>query len=215
MPDTGLVSSYQDEEPPRGWSPFAVSAIATLILLLGVAGAVFGIHVANVNATTVLNTPSATPSVTTTTPTTGPTFPTGGPTSSGPPDTFALPDLAGQDFQAARQKVRDLKLGWRFVFEGTDGDHTVRATDPAANASVHKGVTIKIFVTGPAPLATVPDVKGQPCSAAADAIVEAGLYPHYDTPARAGAVTDQTPLATDPPSLHWNDEVHITCAGNN
>ena len=37
-------------EEPEGWSPLAVAMIATLVLLLGLAGALFGIYVANVNA---------------------------------------------------------------------------------------------------------------------------------------------------------------------
>ncbi len=117
------------------------------------------------------------------------------------------------DFQAARQKVRGLKLGWSLRFEGTEGNDTVRATDPPANAVVRKGITVKLFVTGPAPLAVVPAIVGQGCSTAVDAIVEAGLYPHYDTQLRGGAVTAQAPLASDPPALHWNDEVHLTCSG--
>ena len=36
------------------------------------------------------------------------------------------------DFKAARAKIREVKLGWQLVFEGTDAaDASVRATDPA------------------------------------------------------------------------------------
>ena len=34
-------------EPPRGWSPFAVASIATLVLLLALAGSLFGIYVSD------------------------------------------------------------------------------------------------------------------------------------------------------------------------
>jgi len=121
-----------------------------------------------------------------------------------------LPDLAGLDFQAARAKVRELKLGWLLVFEGTENDPTVRATEPAATATVSKGITIKIFVKGSAPLATVPDVKGLDCPQAADLIVDHGLYPQYPS-GRSGVVLTQTPTASDPQTLHWNDQVELAC----
>ena len=45
------MTSYEmGPEEPQGWSPLAVAMIATLVLLLGLAGALFGIYVANVNA---------------------------------------------------------------------------------------------------------------------------------------------------------------------
>ncbi len=220
------MSSYDDYEPgPRGWSPVAVVAIALVVVLLGAGGAVFGIYVANKNATASLGpgpvltapvTPTVSPSGASPTPTPPPSTtptptPTPTPTATATDTSFALPDLSGMDFRAARTRVRELKLGWRLVFEGTTGDLTVRATDPPASSTVHKGVTIKIFVKGPAPLAVVPDVRGMPCADAAAAIVDAGLYPDYGSPSRTGAVTSQSPLATDPPTLHWNDEVQLTC----
>jgi PASTA domain len=221
VPDTCVVSSYDDYESagPRGWSPFAVSAIALLVLLLGAGGAVFGIYVANKNATSSLGPgPLSTPTPGPTGPTSGPTpTPTPTPTAAGTPtptptpDSFALPDLSRMDFQAARQAVRNLNLGWQLIFEGTEGPDTVRATDPAAGATVHKGLTVHIYVTGPAPLAQVPDVQGKECIDAAAAIVDAGLYPDYGTTGKQGPVTSQTPLASDPPKLHWNDIVHIVC----
>jgi hypothetical protein len=213
------VTSYPEYEPeePRGWSPLAVGVIATLVLLLGLGGALFGIHVAKVNAnpTTSPSTlpegfPSrtTTPPVTTTPPTTTPPVTTS--TSSPAPDGFVLPDVSGIDFQTARSKVRELKLGWRLVFEGTSDDATVRATDPPAGTTVRKGATVKIYVKGTAPLATVPNVVGMTCSDAAAQIVESGLYPSYPT-GKAGTVSGQTPAASDPPSLHWNDMVRIVC----
>ncbi|MGE5156456.1 MAG: PASTA domain-containing protein [Betaproteobacteria bacterium] len=208
MPDTWPVSSYDEDRP--GWSPFAVMAIAALVLALGVAGAVFGIHVAKVNATAVLGTTTPTPPLSPTPTSAGPT-PTTTDTATPPPaDSFPAPDLSGMDFQAARQKLRDLKLGWQLVFQGAEGDNTVRGTMPPAGAPVHKGITVIVIVNGPAPLATVPDLRGKSCSDAAAAIVDAGLYPVYDS-GRVGSVLQQSPLSTDPPVLHWNDMVHISC----
>jgi hypothetical protein len=209
------VTSYSEYEPeePRGWSPLAVGLIATLVLLLGLGGALFGIHVANLNAgpapspTTVpegFPSRTSTPPVTTTPPVTSST------TTTPPADSFALPDVSGVDFQTARTKVRELKLGWRLVFEGTNDDATVRATDPPAGTTLRKGATVKIYVMGAAPLATVPSVVGLSCAEGASLIVDHGLYPIY-TLGKQGTIKDQTPSASDPPSLHWNDQVRIVC----
>lgn len=204
--------TYENHEPeePRGWSPLTVALIATLVLLLGLGGALFGINVANRNAQSPLP-PGPTPAeVPTETPTPTPTASASASvTPSG--DSFALPDLAGLDFETARTKVRELKLGWRLVFEGSDANATVRSSEPAAGASVKKGDTVKIFVMGAAPLATVPGVKGLTCAQAAGILVDHGLYPNYVT-GREGVVLGQTPDASDAQTLHWNDEVQISCA---
>jgi hypothetical protein len=196
-----------------------VSLIATLVLLLGLGGALFGIHVANVNAAAAARS-SATPAPTSEAPTPTPTptatptpTPTPTVTPTAGPTVFALPDLTTVDFTTARQRLRDLRLGWRLVFEGTTDDPGVRATDPAAGTPVHRGITVKVFVRGAAPPATVPAVVGLTCPAAADAIVNAGLYPQYASSSRDGLVVAQTPAATDPADLHWNDMVHIQCGG--
>jgi hypothetical protein len=229
------VTSYEDyrngadpasgdygPDEPRGWSPFAVALIATLVLLLGLAGALFGINVANKNKAVAGSTPlpqvvptvpiePSTP-VPTATPTDTPTAAPTTPPATSPPagDTFALPDLGSQDFQAARTKVRDLKLGWRLVFEGTGSDARVRVTEPAAGAMVKRGDTVKIVVRGGAPLATVPGVKGLACEQAAALIVDQGLYPAYQT-GHDGVVLSQVPESSDPQTLHWNDQVKISC----
>jgi hypothetical protein len=201
--------TYENQEPEesRGWSPLAVGLIATLVLLLGFGGALFGINVANRNSQSPL-TAGPTPVDGSQTPTSTPT-PTATATAAG--DTFALPDLAGLDFETARTRVRELKLGWRLVFEGSETNATVRTSEPAAGVAVKKGDTVKIFVMGAAPLATVPGVKGLTCAQAAGIIVDHGLYPKYVT-GREGVVLGQTPDASDPQTLHWNDEIEISCA---
>lgn len=221
--DTGGVTSYEEFEPeqPRGWSPLAVALIASLVLLLGLGGALFGINVANKNKQasnshvlpeTLVTSPPVQPSATVSaTPTIAPTA-TGAGTPSGTAaaGTFALPNLAGLDFQEARTKVRELKLGWNLVFEGTLADPIVRVTDPPATTVVKPGDTVKILVKGAAPLATVPDVKGKPCADAASQIVDAGLYPQYPT-GRNGVVQSQSPTAAAPKTLRWNGEMEIRC----
>jgi PASTA domain len=219
------VTSYEEYEPeePRGWSPLAVALIATLVLLLGLGGALFGIDVADRNkkaAGTLPETVSSAPA--TTAPTSAAPTPSGSasptPPASPTPDgasaaPFALPVLTGLDFQAARTKVRDLKLGWSLTFDGVNGgdlDLTVKSTDPAANAMVKRGDSVAIVVRGLAPLATVPNVGGLSCDQAAAQIVDKGLYPTYPT-GRTGQVQSQSPAPADPSTLHWNDHVTITC----
>jgi hypothetical protein len=205
------VTSHETYEPdePRGWSPVAVALIATLVLLLGLGGAIYGIEAAGrrTPAAEPSNVPQVFP-----TPTSRPVTPTATPTATpGPSDSFPVPDVTAVDFQTARRTIRELRLGWQLVFEGTDAaDGSVRATEPAAGTPVKKGTTIKIFVRGAAPPATVPGVTGLPCGQAASIIVEQGLYPQYET-GRQGVVLSQAPSASDPQTLRWNDRVRISC----
>ena len=185
-----------------------MSLVATLVLLLGLGGAVAGIHYGNkVSANRAGGEPTTLPQVITSR-TPGPQRTTAPPTTA--PGSFELPDVTGSDFQAARVQLRALKLGVTLVFEGATGNHTVRATQPAPRTVVKNGVTIKLFVRGPAPEATVPGVIGIPCDQAADIIVEQGLFPQYPT-GKQGVVLNQDPPAPPATPLHWNDTVRIFC----
>jgi hypothetical protein len=138
-----------------------------------------------------------------------PTITPSTPTATLPSGTFAMPNVSGRYFEHARQVVRDLKLGSIIVFEGNDpGNLSVRATDPAAGTPVRQGDRVQIFVPGSAPSTTMPSVVGLTCSQAASSIVNAGLYPLYQS-ARAGRVRSQSPSAGT--SLHWNDSATISC----
>jgi hypothetical protein len=221
------MSSYQElgPEEPQGWSPLAVAMIATLVLLLGLAGALFGIYVSNVNAQAAAATgnptprqvppsPSAVPttskpSTPTPTPTPSPT-PTPTPSPSAPPGSFPLPNLVGQNFKDARTAVRDLDLAWTLTFEGNGTDQTVRQTNPSATTLVQKGTNITIVVKGAAPLATAPNIVGKQCAQAVAMIIDAGLYPDYKSNARTGVVV--APVVP-PVGLHWNDKMPLTCSG--
>ncbi len=218
MPDTCCVTSYGEMEPDgqRGWSPAAVALIATLVLLLGLGGALFGIYAGN-----KVGTPSANPSAGATVPQGFPSATNGAsPSVSSPPPVspstpaggFPVPNVAGLDFREARTKLFDLRLGVNLVFTGANpGDMTVANTQPAAGATVRRGITIKVFVKGEAPPATVPGIMGLPCSQAADLIVEHGLFPDYET-GRNGVVVQQSPVAGDPHDLRWNDQMKIWCS---
>ena len=215
--------TYEELEPdePRGWSPLAVAMIATLVLLLGLAGALFGIYVSNVNAqASVITSPTPQPEVITTPPVTptasksaspSPTVttPSPTPTATVPPDAFALPKLDGMNFKDARTKVRDLKLGWALVFQGSGNDQTVKESTPPAGTLVQKGTTITIVVKGAAPPAVVPVITGKQCAVADGLIVDAGLYPDYKSAARTGTVQ----LAPPQIGLKWNDKMSLTCTG--
>ncbi|MFC4149194.1 PASTA domain-containing protein [Micromonospora mangrovi] len=151
-------------------------------------------------------------------PTTAP--PTDEPTSSSPRTTdpaprstahtstgLTVPEVVGTDFDVARGLLRDRKLGWRLVF-GTGTGRAVTRTSPAPGAPVRKGITVTLWVDGPAPVVEVPDLTGNDCDDAADDLVEAGLYPRYAT-GRTGEVSGQDPAAGT--AAHWNDPVSISC----
>jgi PASTA domain len=223
------VTSYEEYEPgpPRGWSPFAVASIATLVLLLALAGSLFGIYVSDQNrlaADSTTETPppatsgpvvttTTTPPPTSTSPSPSATSPSGSPSPSAA-SSFPVPDLTNLDFQVAWNKLRDLKLGWDMKFEGATGDLTVSSTEPAAGTPVTKGTTVHVHVRGPAPLVAMPPVVGLPCDQAADKLTDAGSLVADYPAGRTGVVRSQDPLATDPPKLKWGGngtKATITC----
>lgn len=150
---------------------------------------------------------TAAPATTEATRTTPPvTRTTAQPSSAG----LTVPDLVGTDFAAAREELRDHRLGWRLVF-GTGAGRAVERTSPEAGTPVRRGVTVTLWVAGPPPMVAVPDLLGDDCDDAADDLVEAGLYPRYRT-GRTGTVTAQEPTAGVP--ARWNDVVAISCGAD-
>jgi hypothetical protein len=199
-----------EPDNPTGWSPGAVVLVAVLVLVLGLGGAVVGVYFANQrptpNPTSTLDADMGTarpsPSLT----------PTASPTPSATPTTtdFALPDVAGMEFRQARDQLRALKLGVTVAFSGAaDGDGKVDTTSPAAGATVHKGVTVKLRVNGVEPLVTVPNLRDHDCSEVAGLLNDAGLFPAYPA-GRKGVVLAQDP-EPDATDVHWNDKVTVTC----
>lgn len=212
------MTQYGDtREEPQGWSPLAVAMIATLVLLLGLAGALFGIYVANVNAAAAAAAVTPTPSVTAVPTTAGPTPTTPTPTTPTPtvttnppaPHTFPLPDLTGLDFRDARTEVRQLGLDWTLTFGSSGDDPTVVSTSPTAGQPVSQGTTIVIVVEGRAPETDPPDIIGLPCGDGVAMIIEVGLYPTFLTPTRTGTVQ----FTLVPPRPRWNDTMTLACGG--
>ncbi|MFC0029683.1 PASTA domain-containing protein [Micromonospora chaiyaphumensis] len=151
-----------------------------------------------------------TPAVDATTPAAAPAStaddrPTGTRTTT--PAGLTVPQLVGTDFEQARQELRDRRLGWRLVFGGGSG-RTVERTSPAPGTPVKRGVTVTLWVAGPAPAVAVPDLVAQGCADVADDLVAAGLYPRYRT-GRQGPVTAQDPVPGS--TARWNDPVTLTC----
>ncbi len=102
------------------------------------------------------------------------------PTSTPPtrPAGLTVPKLVGADFEQAREELRDLGSagGW------CSGAGAARwSTSPSPGAPVKRGVTVVVWVAGPAPADTVPDLDGRACSDAADELVDAGFSPRYRT----------------------------------
>ncbi|NUT31471.1 MAG: hypothetical protein HOV79_00200 [Hamadaea sp.] len=209
-----------DAKPPRqGISPAMIAVIATSVAVLAIVGATGGYLLANANPE-ASSSPSAGPTGTAATspassvspspfvdesPSTAP---------SGPATSFALPAGEGGDFKAYFAQLRSMKLGVVLVF-GQEGqaDGLVTQTQPAAGASVHAGITVKVYVAGPAPETTVPTVVGLPCREARIPLGAAGLFPAY-VAGQSGVVLRQSPDPQTGGTARWNDKVEISCGAS-
>ncbi|MDT0527627.1 PASTA domain-containing protein [Micromonospora sp. DSM 115977] len=142
-------------------------------------------------------------------PTPGRSAPAAAPRTTAPSRSAGLtvPAVVGEDFTDAREELRDKRLGWRLVF-GRGTGTTVERTSPAEGTEVQPGRTVTLYVSGPAPAATVPDVVGDDCDDAADELVDEGFYPQYRT-GRTGKVSRQDPPGDG--AGRWNDQVSIWC----
>lgn len=124
---------------------------------------------------------------------------------------FAMPNLLGMKFRTARQKAFDLRLGVTIHFDepGKFQPGTVARTSPLDSVLVRPGYTIVLYVTGPAPKVTVPDVVGKSCGDGKDALIDAGLridsYPSGD---KGTVVKIDPPASTE---RTWNDGMLVYC----
>lgn len=199
-------------DQPRRFNKGLAAAIATAVVVLAVIGATAGWLLAGTGGKNTADptdvTPSATPS--TEPPIAEPsTEPTGRPSATAPAGGFSLPDVSNVDFKQARQRLRELGLGVQLYFGPSGTDTTVERTQPAAGQTVRRGTTIKVYVRGAAPVATVPSVLGLSCNQGGSIVADHGLTPEYPT-GRTGVVLRQDP---EPPtdSVRWNDRVRLYC----
>lgn len=116
--------------------------------------------------------------------------------------------MSNVDFELARRRLRDLRLGVTLVF-GLGDDRTVSRTEPAAGRTVRRGINVTVFVRGGAPYATVPGVMGVPCNQAGALVADHGLFPEYPT-GRAGVVLKMDP-APGGDKARWNEKVRLFC----
>lgn len=211
--NTGSPDDRDDDGPSRTSVVLGGGLVAVLLVAIGATG---GWLLAGGNdespgdplaAVTVTGTPTdqaATPR-----PSTGRPTPSAPRTSASPTkgNKLTVPPVVGRDFEEARDTLREMRLGWRLVF-GTGVGRSVEHTSPAVGVEVARGTTVQLQVAGPPPAVSVPDVVGDDCAAAADDLVDAGLYPRYRS-GKSGKVSRQDPAKDGP--ARWNDEVSIWC----
>jgi hypothetical protein len=209
-----------EEEPGSRRSPGLIAAAATAVVVLALVGGTTGYLLAG-GSTGPASTggpsdgplsPSATtgsPQAASESPSPASVTPSARPTSTAPADGFRLPDVTGRDFEDVFRELRGRKLGVQVFFRSTGDSRRVERTEPRAGEIVWPGITVKLFVAGRPPEASVPGVVGLLCNEAGRIVAEHGLTPRYET-GRTGTVWRQDP---EPPgALRWNDQVRLFCA---
>jgi hypothetical protein len=209
--DPTVPSPAQDHRPRlnRGLVAAAAAAVVVLAVVGGTAGWILAgrgtpqVPVADRSPSVVESEASSAPAV--------PTEASATPTATGQPprEGFALPDLTNVDFETARKQLRERGLGVQLYFGTTGEDRSVDHTVPGAGQLVRRGNTIKVYVRGQAPMATVPGVVGLPCNQAGSIVADHGLTPRYVT-GRAGNVYQQDPMPGSD-TVRWNDTLRLYC----
>jgi serine/threonine-protein kinase len=125
---------------------------------------------------------------------------TGG--STPPPTQVTVPNFVGQTLDQATQlaDATGLKLLPTFVKSNDQPEGTITTQDPASDAKVDPGSTIKITVVSGQDLVAVPDVRNMKESDALKAIVTAGLTAGTSTEAFDPAVPAGAVVSTSPPA---------------
>jgi hypothetical protein len=134
--------------------------------------------------------------------------------SSEPPSSpsgYVLPDYEANsaDFITARDDLTAHKLGVELIFNPQGSDPRVLRTDPPAGTSVANGITVKVYVSGPAPTLDVQNVVGETCARAGKELAGDGLIPQYPN-GKSGIVAVTDPVA-GAPNVSWNQQIQITC----
>jgi serine/threonine-protein kinase len=106
--------------------------------------------------------------------------------------------------------MADLKVTVNVVFDAPGGEPgQIMSTEPAADAPVKAGTSVKLIVAGPRIDVDVPTLVGTSCGEAKKALVAAGLRVGPYPAEKTGTVTAATPEAGT--KLKRNDEVSLTC----
>ena len=94
-------------------------------------------------------------------------------------ETVVVPDVAGQDEDAAQKALEKAKLvvEAEAKYDDTVEEGKVISTDPAAGAEVKEGTTVKMYVSLGAEPVTVPNLVGMSSEDAANALYAEGLNP--------------------------------------
>jgi hypothetical protein len=206
----------------RGFSPATTAAFATTMLVLAIVGWSIG-WLAGGNATPVgqqspdrTSSPAASAS-TPKSPTGTPTRTAGPTTTAGPTraDAFPMPDLVNKPFRAARTQALNLKLGVEVKFSEPNpskkADGTVLRTQAEAKDFVWPGLTIYLYVAGPAPLEIVPYETGKDCGAAKDHLVaELGFKIDSYPSGNNGKVYKTDPAGASPAA--WGTAIKLYCS---
>jgi hypothetical protein len=157
-PDVDQGGTVDEEWTEPGRSPLVPVLVAVVILLL-IGLVVLGAFLLLNNRDDVVTPPSTTPTVqTASAPATRTTTTTSAPPTTAPPTEVAIPDLKGQDYDAAAAKLKDLGFVPRRVdeFNGQFPAGKVTGTNPPAGNKVRPGATIDVIVSKGLPQTTTP-----------------------------------------------------------
>ncbi|WP_196279006.1 PASTA domain-containing protein [Catellatospora vulcania] len=214
MTDPWAQTAPLTPQRPRGFSPGTIAILATATVLLAVAGLAIGWFVAGDGDPNAQVTP--TPSVVASaeaspSPSELPSpTPTVEPSTSAAPEGTRMPNVLGQEFQGTRRHlITELKVTVNVVFDQEGEPGTIVKTEPAADAPVRPGTSIKIFVAGSTVDVDVPTLVGTSCEEAKKAVVAAGLRVGPYPAEKVGTVTAASAEAGT--KLKWNTEVSLTC----
>ena len=196
------------------------AAFLSTLLILGIVGFFAGYVAAGSELERQAHTdPSASPSASKPSPSASPVRPSPTPVDTGTPtgtptraDAFDMPDLVNKNFRDARNDALGRKLGVNLVFNERSirADGTVVRTNPVAGFKVFPGLTIQLYVAGPPPVTTVPEVLDKPCDEAKTMILDAGFKITSYPSGERGKVKQTEPAPGT--AGRWNDGVKIFCA---
>jgi hypothetical protein len=140
------------------------------------------------------------------------TQPAPGPTTLGNRQ-FQIPDYAAAQtlFRDARDELRNHGIAVELIFASTGNAQTVNHTDPAAGSPGPRGITVKIFVNGVAPLLGVPPIPSDTrCSVWGRQLASIGFQVANYNGDRSKPVTSESPDQNDPTTV-WNQQITLTC----